>query len=77
MKYEILVSHYSSFPKDQVSELGLCVDEDNVVVWPHEYGYIPAYVEINTMEELHEFIGRYGKVVLTATTIEIYNGYRE
>ena len=77
MKYEILVSSYISMPKEQVESLGLCTGEDGVVVWPHEYEYIPAFVEINSLEELHGFIRKYGRVVLTESTIEIYNGYRE
>jgi len=77
MKYEVLVSSYSSMSKELISDLGLHVDDNGDTVWPCEYDYIPAFVEINSLEELHEFIGKYGRVVLTESTIEIYNGYRE
>ncbi len=34
-------------------------------------------VEINTLEELMQFVAKWGQIVLNADTIEIYDGYRE
>ena len=37
----------------------------------------PTTVNIDTLEQLMEFIGKYGTIVLNPDEIEIYNGCRE
>lgn len=34
-------------------------------------------IEINTLEELMEFAGKWGQLVISSGTIEIYDTYRE
>ena len=36
-----------------------------------------AQIEINSLEELIAFVNKYGRIVLTNDSIEIYNSYRE
>ena len=40
--------------------------------WENKYE-----VELNTLEELMAFVSKYGLIVLSSSTIEIYDAYRE
>ena len=92
MKYRLKISDgyiegdSKEVDKKELQELGFVFAEDGwnsfVIenakpIWPDDVDSDFAHVEINTLEELHTFIKRWGSVVVDKDTIEIYNGYRE
>ena len=69
---------YSEAEADYLSQLGFtfqpCVD-----TYYGEFSKSDKKVdiEINTLEELMTFVGKYGRIVLGRNYIEIYDDYRE
>ena len=79
MLYDLCLTSEYDMDRDKLRELGFKFDEDGFLNH-YEYGY--PTVEINTMEELNEFIEKWGKVVIIPESygnwrLEIYNGWRE
>ena len=77
MRYKIEVTSADRLSPEQRKELGLAVDEDGYALAEYEEGYVQPFREISTLEELQEFVGRYGMIVLKEDVIEVYNFCRE
>jgi len=77
MKYELTMSNFCSFDKNVAKELGFKFDPDGDLLYTFEQGYEPVFVEFATIDDLTNFVKEHGRVVITETTVEIYNGCRE
>ena len=78
MKYELSIRNPSKYSKDELLEFGFKWDEDyDCKFEQYEPEYVPVFVELNTLEDLQEFIKKHGKVILYENSIEIDNGYSE
>lgn len=77
MKYRLKVTNVEALGRPKACDLGFELDEEGSIIDEWDELYVPLYVELTTIEELQDFIERYGRVVLNKDSIEIYNGYRE
>lgn len=76
MKYELCIRNPSKFSKDELLKFGFKWDTDwDVLFAYYEDGYVPVFIELNTLEDLQEFIKTHGRVIMDDNSIEIYNGY--
>jgi hypothetical protein len=82
MKYELIITdmRYFKYSKQElIKEFGFVCNEKAKPYCEWEDEYIPVFIEINSLEELHDFIKKVdSKIIITKDNkLEIYNGGRE
>ena len=78
MKFSIKTTdHFYEYQedRDKLSKLGFTFKESEYRRFRIDEADV--FHEINTLEELINFIKEYGEIVMTENSIEIYNDYRE
>lgn len=73
MKFNLSTSGWSYSEQDEISRL----EKLGFTFGPRKYIAGEPTIEINTLDELMEFVKEYGQIVLDIDTIEIYDDYRE
>jgi len=82
MKFRLTTTKnfYTEEEKEEVKEFGFEFEAEPTPLEDVEY-YLPSYssveIEINSLEELMAFSKKWGKLILSNDTIEIYNDFRE
>jgi len=82
MKFRLTTTKrfYTKEEKEEVKELGFEFEVEPTPFEDVEY-YLPSYsgveIEINSLEELMAFSKKWGELILSNDTIEIYNDFRE
>lgn len=73
---DIIKPHKLSY--EDLKELNWPFDEEDNPknLWDYDDFALPK-IEINSLDELMDFINKYGEVVVFKDKIEIYNSYRE
>jgi len=79
MKFKLRTSGNFYSPKDiePLEALGFKFEDTSLVDKKTKYKIEDAEVEINSLEQLMEFVSKYGEIVLSNDAIEIYDDYRE
>jgi len=79
MKYKLIMCKTLFTNMEEIKKyhkLGFIFDEDEDGEIFVNDDLLPE-IEINTLEQLQNFISEYGQIVIHTDTIEIYNDYRE
>ena len=81
MKFELSTTKYQYFgeEKKDLMELGFTFRLETSPLFAKDRYVIEEkpLIELKTLEELMEFVSKWGQVVLTKDSIEIYNDYRD
>ncbi|MHA1185943.1 MAG: hypothetical protein ACTSSK_03575 [Candidatus Heimdallarchaeota archaeon] len=82
MKFKLTISqtNFNKKEMEEFKELGLefrKMKNLGRVFYYNGYSEGESEIEINTLEELMEFIKEWGQVIIDEKGIEIYNTYRE
>lgn len=79
MKYQLRYSDITKAPAKVIEKYGFVRGDDGVPLEYYEDGYKPVFIEINTFEELQDFINTHGTVIIfkDLALLEVYNSYRE
>ena len=76
MKFELITTE-SVYNEDEIEELKPLGFEFNFKNGGYWKTNKEVSIEINSIDELMDFIKQYGRIVIEDNTIEIYDDYRE